>query len=114
VKSTALDLLEPFWCRRHARHAAPAARVLVERRPFHSETFGDAFQSLALNGTKVSKKFAMPGPRQKSGHKTVYRFRQSVSLGAHGSMVRPRDSLDLRLMSHTFPRISACAAAAYH
>lgn len=34
-------------------------------------------------------------------HKTVYRFRQPVSLGAHRLMLRPRESRDLRLMSHT-------------
>jgi transglutaminase-like putative cysteine protease len=34
-------------------------------------------------------------------HKTVYRFRQPVSFGAHRLMLRPRESRDLRLMSHT-------------
>jgi transglutaminase-like putative cysteine protease len=34
-------------------------------------------------------------------HKTVYHFRQPVSLGAHRLMLRPRESRDLRLMSHT-------------
>jgi transglutaminase-like putative cysteine protease len=34
-------------------------------------------------------------------HKTVYRFRQPVSLGAHRLMLRPRENRDLRLMSHT-------------
>jgi transglutaminase-like putative cysteine protease len=34
-------------------------------------------------------------------HKTLYRFRQPVSLGAHRLMLRPRESRDLRLMSHT-------------
>lgn len=34
-------------------------------------------------------------------HKTVYRFRQPVSLGAHRLILRPRESRDLRLMSHT-------------
>jgi transglutaminase-like putative cysteine protease len=34
-------------------------------------------------------------------HKTVYRFRQPVRLGAHRLMLRPRESRDLRLMSHT-------------
>jgi transglutaminase-like putative cysteine protease len=34
-------------------------------------------------------------------HKTIYRFRQPVSLGAHRLMLRPRESCDLRLMSHT-------------
>jgi len=34
-------------------------------------------------------------------HKTVYRFRQPVSLWPHRLMLRPRESRDLRLMSHT-------------
>jgi len=34
-------------------------------------------------------------------HKTVYRFRQPISLGAHRLMLRPRETRDLRLMSHT-------------
>jgi transglutaminase-like putative cysteine protease len=34
-------------------------------------------------------------------HKTVYRFRQQVSLLAHRLILRPRESRDLRLMSHT-------------
>jgi transglutaminase-like putative cysteine protease len=34
-------------------------------------------------------------------HKTVYRFRQQVSLWAHRLILRPRESRDLRLMSHT-------------
>lgn len=34
-------------------------------------------------------------------HKTVYRFHQPVSLGPHRLMLRPRESHDLRLMSHT-------------
>jgi hypothetical protein len=34
-------------------------------------------------------------------HKTVYRFRQPVSLWAHRLILRPRESRDLRLMSHT-------------
>jgi transglutaminase-like putative cysteine protease len=34
-------------------------------------------------------------------HKTTYRFHQPVSLGAHRLMLRPRESRDLRLMSHT-------------
>jgi transglutaminase-like putative cysteine protease len=34
-------------------------------------------------------------------HKTLYRFRQPVSLGVHRLMLRPRESRDLRLMSHT-------------
>jgi len=34
-------------------------------------------------------------------HKTVYRFRQPVSLWPHRLILRPRESRDLRLMSHT-------------
>ena len=34
-------------------------------------------------------------------HKTVYRYREPVSLGPHRLMLRPRESRDLRLMSHT-------------
>ena len=34
-------------------------------------------------------------------HKTSYRFGQPVSLGPHRLMLRPRESRDLRLMSHT-------------
>jgi transglutaminase-like putative cysteine protease len=34
-------------------------------------------------------------------HKTVYRFRQPVGLWAHRLILRPRESRDLRLMSHT-------------
>ena len=34
-------------------------------------------------------------------HETVYRFRQPVSLWPHRLMLRPRESRDLRLMSHT-------------
>ena len=34
-------------------------------------------------------------------HKTVYRFRQPVSLWPHRLMLRPRENRDLRLMSHT-------------
>ena len=34
-------------------------------------------------------------------HKTVYHFRQPVSIGAHRLMLRPREGRDLRLMSHT-------------
>jgi transglutaminase-like putative cysteine protease len=34
-------------------------------------------------------------------HKTLYRFRQPVNLGAHRLMLRPRESRELRLMSHT-------------
>jgi hypothetical protein len=34
-------------------------------------------------------------------HKTVYRFRQPVSLWAHRLILRPRESRDLRLKSHT-------------
>jgi transglutaminase-like putative cysteine protease len=34
-------------------------------------------------------------------HKTVYRFRQLVSLAPHRLILRPRESRDLRLMSHS-------------
>jgi transglutaminase-like putative cysteine protease len=34
-------------------------------------------------------------------HRTTYRYRQPVSLGVHRLMLRPRESRDLRLMSHT-------------
>jgi len=34
-------------------------------------------------------------------HTTVYRFHRPVALGAHRLMLRPRESRDLRLMSHT-------------
>ena len=42
-------------------------------------------------------------------HKTVYRFRQPVSLAPHRLMLRPRESRDLRLMSHslTIPSVAA-------
>jgi transglutaminase-like putative cysteine protease len=43
----------------------------------------------------------LPVTAVKIHHKTVYRFRQPVSLGAHRLMLRPRESRDLRLMSHT-------------
>lgn len=33
-------------------------------------------------------------------HKTIYRFRQLVSLAPHRLMLRPRESRELRLMSH--------------
>ena len=33
-------------------------------------------------------------------HKTTYRFRQPISLGPHRLMLRPRETRDLRLMSH--------------
>ena len=33
-------------------------------------------------------------------HKTTYRYRQPVSLGPHRLMLRPRESRDLRLLSH--------------
>jgi hypothetical protein len=32
-------------------------------------------------------------------HKTTYRYRQSVTLGSHRLMLRPRESRDLRLIS---------------
>jgi len=34
-------------------------------------------------------------------HKTTYRFNQPVGMGPHRLMLRPRESRDLRLMSHT-------------
>jgi transglutaminase-like putative cysteine protease len=43
----------------------------------------------------------LPMSAPKILHKTVYRFRQPVSLGTHRLMLRPRESRDLRLMSHT-------------
>lgn len=33
-------------------------------------------------------------------HRTTYRYRQPVSLGSHRLMLRPRESRDLRLISH--------------
>jgi hypothetical protein len=59
-----------------ARQAMPATRVSVERRLFNSETFGDVFQSLALNGTKVSKKLAH--------HRQQFRFRRHSPRGVIG------------------------------
>jgi transglutaminase-like putative cysteine protease len=43
----------------------------------------------------------LPVTALKIHHKTIYHFRQSVSLGAHRLMLRPRESRDLRVMSHT-------------
>ncbi len=43
----------------------------------------------------------LPVTALKIHHKTVYRFHQPVSLGPHRLMLRPRESRDLRLMSHT-------------
>jgi transglutaminase-like putative cysteine protease len=43
----------------------------------------------------------LPVTALKIHHKTVYRFRQPVSLWPHRLMLRPRESRDLRLMSHT-------------
>jgi transglutaminase-like putative cysteine protease len=43
----------------------------------------------------------LPVTALKIHHKTVYRFRQPVNLGPHRLMLRPRESRDLRLMSHT-------------
>jgi transglutaminase-like putative cysteine protease len=42
-------------------------------------------------------------------HKTVYRFGEPVSLAPHRLMLRPRESRDLRLMSHsvTIPTVAA-------
>jgi transglutaminase-like putative cysteine protease len=38
--------------------------------------------------------------RLKIFHQTIYRYRQPVSLGPHRLMLRPRESRDLRLISH--------------
>lgn len=46
--------------------------------------------------------------------KTVYRFRQPVSLGSHGLVLRPRESRDLRLMSHTLAITPQAAVAWAH
>jgi transglutaminase-like putative cysteine protease len=43
----------------------------------------------------------LPVTALKIQHKTVYRFRQPVSFRPHRLMLRPRESRDLRLMSHT-------------
>jgi transglutaminase-like putative cysteine protease len=43
----------------------------------------------------------LPVTALKIHHETVYRFRQPVSLWPHRLMLRPRESRDLRLMSHT-------------
>jgi transglutaminase-like putative cysteine protease len=43
----------------------------------------------------------LPVTALKIHHKTLYRFRQPVNLGAHRLMLRPRESRDLRLISHT-------------
>jgi transglutaminase-like putative cysteine protease len=43
----------------------------------------------------------LPVTALKIHHKTIYRFRQPVSLEPHRLMLRPRESRDLRLMSHT-------------
>jgi transglutaminase-like putative cysteine protease len=43
----------------------------------------------------------LPVTALKISHKTVYRFRVPVTLGPHRLMLRPRESRDLRLMSHT-------------
>jgi transglutaminase-like putative cysteine protease len=45
-------------------------------------------------------------------HNTTYRFRQPVRLGPHRLMLRPRESRDLRLMSHTLA-ISPSAAVTW-
>ena len=42
-------------------------------------------------------------------HKTIYRFREPVSLGPHRLMLRPRESRELRLMSHTLAVTPAAA-----
>src|SRR5690242_2033951 len=49
----------------------------------------------------IRRLLELPVTALKIHHKTVYRFRQPVSLGAHRLMLRPRESRDLRLMSHT-------------
>lgn len=38
--------------------------------------------------------------RLKINHRTIYRYRQPVSLRSHRLMLRPRESRDLRLISH--------------
>ena len=38
--------------------------------------------------------------RLKIHHRTIYRYRQPVSLGSHRLMLRPRESRDLRLISN--------------
>jgi transglutaminase-like putative cysteine protease len=43
----------------------------------------------------------LPVTALKIQHKTVYRFRQLVNFRPHRLMLRPRESRDLRLMSHT-------------
>ena len=42
-------------------------------------------------------------------HKTTYRFNQSVRLGSHRLMLRPRESRDLRLISHEVTAIPAAS-----
>jgi transglutaminase-like putative cysteine protease len=47
-------------------------------------------------------------------HKTTYRFRQPVSLGPHRLMLRPRESRDLRLMSHNLAITPSAAVTWAH
>ena len=47
-------------------------------------------------------------------HKTTYRFRQPVSFGPHRLMLRPRESRDLRLMSHTLAITPSAAVTWAH
>ena len=47
-------------------------------------------------------------------HKTTYRFRQLVSFGPHRLMLRPRESRDLRLMSHTLAVTPSAAVTWAH
>jgi transglutaminase-like putative cysteine protease len=42
-------------------------------------------------------------------HKTTYRFNQSVRLGPHRLMLRPRETRDLRLISHEVTAIPAAS-----
>jgi transglutaminase-like putative cysteine protease len=42
-------------------------------------------------------------------HKTTYRFNQSVRLGPHRLMLRPRESRDLRLVSHEVAAMPAAS-----
>jgi transglutaminase-like putative cysteine protease len=42
-------------------------------------------------------------------HKTTYRFNQSVRLGPHRLMLRPRETRDLRLISHEVAAIPAAS-----
>jgi transglutaminase-like putative cysteine protease len=46
-------------------------------------------------------------------HKTVYRYRQPVSLGPHRLLLRPRESRDLRLLSSEIRMAPAASATAW-